>query len=169
MKQLRIHHSISICEVKLKILMETLELQGRLPVWRNKLCGPCSLLCCACFFPFFQLLSMTLHQYDKWLCKTVHDLWWFDQYGQNNQLIVNFILCQGNLNFCSEKFLEPWYNLSSETEVMLWKPELLGNRKITSPKTTTKKLAKKYSVHSITQDCAEIDLDLKIVVLTLCL
>jgi hypothetical protein len=33
--------------------------------------------------------------------------------------VVNFILCQGNLNFCSEKFLEPWYNLSSETEVML--------------------------------------------------
>jgi hypothetical protein len=73
---------------------------------------------------FFQLLSMTVHQYDKWLCKTVHDLCWFDQYGQSNQLIVNFILCQGNLNFCSEKFQEPWYNLSSETEVMLWKPEM---------------------------------------------
>jgi hypothetical protein len=29
-----------------------------------------------CVFPppFFQLLSMTVHQYDKWLCKTVHDL-----------------------------------------------------------------------------------------------
>jgi hypothetical protein len=49
-----------------------------------------------------QLLSMTVHQYDKWLCKTVHDLCWFDLYGQNNQLIVNFILCQGNLNFCSD-------------------------------------------------------------------
>jgi hypothetical protein len=36
------------------------------------------LLCCACFFPFFQLLSMTVHQYDKWLCKIVHDLCWFD-------------------------------------------------------------------------------------------
>jgi hypothetical protein len=108
-----------------KILMETHELLGRLPVWRNKLCGPCFLLCCACFFPFFfQLLSMTVHQYDKWLCKTVDDLCWFDLYGQNNQLIVNFILCQGNLNFCSEKFLNPWYNLSSETEVMLWKPEM---------------------------------------------
>ena len=67
---------------------------------------------------------MTIHQYDKWLCKTVHDLCWFDLYEQNNQLIVNFILCQGNLNFCSEKFLEPRYNLSSETEVMLWKPEM---------------------------------------------
>jgi hypothetical protein len=63
--------------------------------------GPCFLLCCACFFPFFQLLSMTVHQYDKWLCKTVHDLCWFDLYGQNNQLIISFILCQGNLNFCS--------------------------------------------------------------------
>jgi hypothetical protein len=53
-----------------------------------------------------------------------HGLCWFDLYWQNNQLIVNFILCQGNLNFCSEKFLEPWYNLSSETEVKLWKPEM---------------------------------------------
>jgi hypothetical protein len=119
MKQHSLHHSISICEIKLKIMMETHELLGRLPVWRNKLCEPCFLLCCACYFPFFQLLSMTLHQYDKWLCKTVHDL-----YRQNNQLIVNFYLCQGNLNFCSEKFLEPWCNLSSETEVMLWKPEM---------------------------------------------
>ena len=96
MKQHSLHHSISICEVKLKILMETHELLGRLPVWRNKLCGPCFLLCCACFSPFFQLLSMTVHQYDKWLCKAVHDLCWFDPYRQNNQLIVNFILCQGN-------------------------------------------------------------------------
>ena len=104
-----------ICEVKLKILMETHELLCRLPVWRNKLCGPCFLLCCACFFPFFQLICMTVE---------VHDLCCFDLYRQNNQLIVNFILCQGNLNFCSEKFLEPWYNLSSETEVMLWKPEM---------------------------------------------
>ena len=73
MKQHSLHHSIYICEVTLKILMETHELLGRLPVWRNKLhvCGPCFLLCCACFFPFFQLLSMTVHQYDKWLCKTV--------------------------------------------------------------------------------------------------
>ena len=90
MKQHSLHHSIYICEVKLKILMETLELLGRLPVWRNKLCGPCFLLCCAYFVPFFQLLSMTVHQYDKWLCKTVHDLWWFDLFGQN------FILCYGN-------------------------------------------------------------------------
>ena len=126
-----LHHSISICEVKLKIIMETHEPLGRLPGWRNKLyipvCGPCFLLCCVCFFPFFQLLSKTVHhwhQYDKWLCKTVHDLYWFDLYRQSNQLIVNFILCQGNLNFCSEKFLEPWYNLSSKTEVMLWKPEM---------------------------------------------
>jgi hypothetical protein len=124
MKQHSLHHSISICEVKLKILMETHELLGRLPVWRNKLCGPCFLLCCACFSPFFQLLSMTVHQYNKWLCKTVHHLCRFDLYRPNNQLIVNFILCQGNLNFCSEKFLEPWYNLSSKTEVMLWKPEM---------------------------------------------
>ena len=61
------------------------------------------------FFPIFSVTwdGMTVHQYDKWLCKTVHDLCWFDLYRQNNQLIVNFILCQGNLNFCSEKFLEP--------------------------------------------------------------
>jgi CRISPR/Cas system CSM-associated protein Csm3 (group 7 of RAMP superfamily) len=39
MKQHSLHHSIYICEVKLKILMETLELLGRLPVWRNKLRG----------------------------------------------------------------------------------------------------------------------------------
>jgi hypothetical protein len=47
--------------------------------------------------------------------------------------------------------------------------KLLGNRKTTHPKTTTKNLTKKFGVHSITQDCAEIDLDLKIVVLALCL
>ena len=51
---LRVAHattqSTAICEVKLKILMETHKLLGRLPVWRNKLCGPCFLLCCACFF-----------------------------------------------------------------------------------------------------------------------
>jgi hypothetical protein len=41
--------------------------------------------------------GILIYQYDKWLCKTVHDLCWFDLYGQNNQLIVNFILCQGNL------------------------------------------------------------------------
>jgi hypothetical protein len=35
--------------------METHELPGRLPVWRNKLCGPCFLLCCACFFPIFSV------------------------------------------------------------------------------------------------------------------
>jgi hypothetical protein len=46
--------------------------------------------------------------------------------------------------------------------------KLLGNRKTTPPKITTKKPNKKCGVHSITQDCAEIDLDLKIVVLTLC-
>jgi hypothetical protein len=57
MKQHSLHHSISICEVKLKILMETHEALGRLPVWRNKLCGPCFVLCCACFSPFFQLLG----------------------------------------------------------------------------------------------------------------
>jgi hypothetical protein len=31
---------------------------------------------------------------------------------------------QGNLIFCSETFLESWYNLSSESEVMLWKREM---------------------------------------------
>jgi hypothetical protein len=41
--------------------------------------------------------------------------------------------------------------------------KLIGNWK-----TTTKNLTKKCGFHSITQDCAEIDLDLKIVVLTLC-
>ena len=124
MKQHSLHHSISICEVKLKILMETHELLSRLSVWRNKLGGTCFLLCRVCFFPFFRLLSMTVDQYNKWLWKTVHDLCWFDLYGQNNQLIVNFILCHGNLNFCSEKILDPWYTLSSETEVMLWKLEI---------------------------------------------
>ena len=44
--------------------------------------------------------------------------------------------------------------------------KILGNQKTTPPKTTTKNLAKTCGVHSITQDCAEIDLDLKIVVLT---
>ena len=36
MKQHSLLHSITICEVKLEILMETHELLGRLPVWRNK-------------------------------------------------------------------------------------------------------------------------------------
>ena len=126
MKQQSLHHSISICEVKLKIIMETHELLGRLPVWRNKLCGPCFLLCCACFFSFFQLLSMTVHQYDKWLCKTVHDLCWFDLHGQNNQLIVNFILCQGNLNFCSGALIQfvdlKCYGNQRCEYTSLWKP-----------------------------------------------
>ena len=125
MKQHSLHHSISICEVKLKILMEPHKFNYCTDYQFEEIkCGPCFLMCCVCFFPFFQSLSVTVHQYHKWLCKTVQVLCWFDLYGQNNQLIVNFILCQGNLNFCSEKFLEPWYNLSSETEVMLWKPEL---------------------------------------------
>jgi hypothetical protein len=66
--------------------------------------------CCVVhvFSPSFLLLSMTVHQYDKWLCKTVHDLCLFDLYGQNNQLIVNFNLCQGNLNFCSETHVHPF-------------------------------------------------------------
>jgi hypothetical protein len=38
MKQHSLHHAVSSCEVKLKIIMETHELLGRLPVWRNKLC-----------------------------------------------------------------------------------------------------------------------------------
>jgi hypothetical protein len=67
------------------------------------------------------VLSMTVHQYDKWLCKTVHDLWWFDLYGQNNQLIVNFILCQGNLNFCSiSSGVDCCFMGYSEIAFMVW-------------------------------------------------
>ena len=57
MKQHSLHHSIYICEVKLEILMETPELLGRLPVWINKLCGPCFMLCCACCSPFLLVTS----------------------------------------------------------------------------------------------------------------
>jgi hypothetical protein len=46
-----------ICEVKLKIIIETHELPDRLPVWRNKQCGPC--FCCVVrVFPIF---SVTLY------------------------------------------------------------------------------------------------------------
>ena len=57
MKQHSLHHSIYICEVKLKILMKTHELLDRLPVWRNKLCEPCFyLLWCVFFSHFFSYL-----------------------------------------------------------------------------------------------------------------
>ena len=57
MKQHSRHHSIYICEVKLKILMQTHELLDRLQVWRNKLCEPCFFwLCCVFFFHFFSYL-----------------------------------------------------------------------------------------------------------------
>jgi hypothetical protein len=46
--------------------------------------------------------------------------------------------------------------------------KLLGNWKRTTPITTTNNLRKQCAVPSITQDCAEIDLDLKRLVLTLC-
>jgi hypothetical protein len=56
MKQHSLHHSISICEVILKIIMQTHELLDRLPVWRNKLCEPCFLLlCCVVFFLIFSV------------------------------------------------------------------------------------------------------------------
>jgi hypothetical protein len=86
-----LHHSISICEVKLKILMETHELQDRLPVWRNKLCVPCFLLCCACFFSHF--CSYLVWRFTSMTSGCAK------QFTICVGLIVSFILCQGNLIF----------------------------------------------------------------------
>ena len=57
MKQHSLRHSIYICEVKLKILMETHVLLDRLPVLRNKLCEPCFFFVVLCVF--FLIFSVT--------------------------------------------------------------------------------------------------------------
>jgi hypothetical protein len=119
-----LRHSISICEVKLKILMETHELPLYWADYQFEEINYEDLVfCVVCVFShFFSYLvrwftSMTTSQVavqNSSRSVLVWSIW------TNNQLIVSFILCQGNLNFYSEKFLEPWYNLSSESE-SLWK------------------------------------------------
>ena len=104
-----LHHSISICEVKLKIIMETHEPLGRLPGWRNKLyipvCGPCFLLCCVCFFPFFQLLSTMVHQYDNF----------------TSGCAKQFTICVGLIYMDKQSINSKLHLMPRKSEFLLWK------------------------------------------------